>query len=57
MLIETKKKLKEDLINAELRAVTHFRKLNQIENIMRRAEVSKEMYYDTLQKIKEVIVG
>ena len=55
--METKKKLKEDLMNAELRAVTHFRKLNQIENIMRRAEISKEMYYDTLQKIKEVIVG
>lgn len=53
----TKRKLKEDLMNAELRAVTHFRKLNQIENIMRRAEISKEMYCDTVQKIKEVIVG
>ena len=31
---ETKKELRAELENAEQRAVTHFRKLNQIESIM-----------------------
>lgn len=50
--METKKKLKEELMNAELRAVTHFRKLQNIERIVRESETSKELYADTVRKIK-----
>lgn len=55
MLIETKKQLRKEAENAELRAVTHFQKLNKIEQILKQAEYKKEMYYDTVQKIKKVI--
>lgn len=55
MLIETKKQLRQEAENAELRAVTHFQKLNKIEQILKQAEYKKEMYYDTVQKIKKVI--
>ena len=50
--METKKQLKEGWENAELRAVTHFRKLNEIENILKRADRTHEMYYETVDKIK-----
>ena len=53
--METKKQLREGLENAELRAVTHFRKLNEIENILKRADSTHEMYYETVDKIKRVI--
>lgn len=53
--METKKKLREGWKNAELRAVTHFRRLNEIENILKRADRTHEMYYETVDKIKRVI--
>ena len=55
MLIETKKQLRQEAENAELRAVTHFQKLNKIEQILKQADYKKEMYYDTVQKKKKII--
>lgn len=34
-MIETKKQLRQEAENAELRAVTHFQKLNKIEQILK----------------------
>lgn len=53
--METKKQLREEAENAELRAVTHFQKLNKIEQILKNADISHEMYYETVEKIKKVI--
>lgn len=47
----------EELENAELRAVTHFRKLIKIEDILRKAEEEKTPAVIVLDKINEVIVG
>lgn len=55
--METKKKLKEQANNAEQRAVVHFRKLQEIENILGRAEINKTPSVIVVDKIKEVIVG
>ena len=55
MFFETKKELKEQLEEAETRAVIHFNKVNKIENILRNSEVVKENYFETLDKIKRVI--
>lgn len=55
--METKKKLKEKAENAEQRAVVHFRKLQEIENILGRAEINKTPSVIVVDKIKEVIVG
>lgn len=55
--IETKKDLRNQLEEAETRAVTHFNKVNKIENILKKSEETKENYFITLNKIKEVIVG
>ena len=55
--IETKKDLRNQLEEAETRAVTHFNKVNKIENILKKSEETKEDYFITLNKIKEVIVG
>lgn len=52
---ETKKELKRDAVLAEERAVTYFRKVNQIEIILKNADKNHEMYYETLYKIKRVI--
>lgn len=52
---ETKKELRAERENAEMRALTHFQKLNQIEVILKNADFKKEMYYVTLDKIKRVI--
>lgn len=52
---ETKKELKKEAELAEERAVIHFRKLNQIEIILKNADRNQEMYYETLYKIKRVI--
>lgn len=52
---ETKKELKREAVLAEERAVTHFRKVNQIEIILKNADKNHEMYYETLYKIKRVI--
>ena len=51
----TKKELKKDAELAEERATIHFRKLNQIEMILKNADKNHEMYYETLYKIKRVI--
>lgn len=50
-------KLKKELNNAELRAVTHFRKLNKIENILLQAEQDKTSAVIVTDKIREVIVS
>lgn len=55
--METKKKLKEKANNAEQRAVVHFRKLQEIEQIIEIAEMNKTPSVIVLDKIKEVIVG
>lgn len=55
--IETKKDLRNQLEEAETRAITHFSKVNKIENILKIAEITKENCFVTLNKIKEVIVG
>ena len=43
--------------NAELRAITHFRKLQSIERIINTSEATKEPAVFIVDKIKEVIVG
>ena len=50
-------KLKKELNNAELRAVTHFRKLNKIENILLQAEQDKTPAVIVTDTIREVIVS
>lgn len=55
MRFETKKELKKDAELAEERATIHFRKVNQIELILKNADRTHEMYYETIDKIKRVI--
>lgn len=55
MIFESKKELRKELENAELRAVTHFRKLNQIETIIKNGEEKKETCFEMIKKIKDVI--
>lgn len=55
--IETKKDLRNQLIEAETRAVRNFNKVSKIENILKTADITKENYFITLNKIKEVIVS
>ena len=55
MIFETKKDLRNQLEEAETRAVIHFTKLNKIENILKQSEMTKENYFETLDKIKRVI--
>jgi len=55
--METKRMLKENLNNAEQRALTHFRKLQQIENILRVEKNKKTPAVFIVEKIEEVIVG
>lgn len=54
------KELEEDCNNAELRAVTHFRKVNTIENLIKE-EQKKPIYnrnnFTLVSKIKEVITS
>lgn len=54
---ETKKDLRNQRDNAEKRALTHFRKLNKIENIIKNEEAKKTPAVFIVDKIKEVIVG
>ena len=52
------KELEEDCNNAELRAVTHFRKVNEIENLIKEEEkkpIYKRNNFVLERKIKEVI--
>ncbi|MBS5854023.1 MAG: hypothetical protein KIC56_02185 [Clostridium sp.] len=52
------KELEENNLNAELRAVTHFRKINKVENLIKE-EQRKPLYernnFKLVSKIKEVI--
>lgn len=52
------KELEENNLNAELRAVTHFRKINEVENLIKE-EQRKTLYernnFKLVRKIKEVI--
>ncbi len=54
------KELEEDCNNAELRAVTHFRKINTVENLIKE-EQKKPIYnrnnFTLVSKIKEVITS
>lgn len=52
---ETKKELRAELENAEQRAVIHFRKLNQIESIIRIEEIKKTPSVHIVEKIKKDI--
>lgn len=52
-----KRELKQQAENAEKRALTHFRKLQAIENIIRQEEENKTPAVFIVDKIKEVIVG
>lgn len=54
-MFETRKKLKEECLNAEQRALEHFRKLHSIENIILKAEKEKTPAVFVVDKIKEVI--
>ena len=49
------KKIKEQARNAELRALTHFRKLQQIEHIIKTEEANKTPAVFIVDKIKEII--
>ena len=53
--MKTRKQLKEESVNAEQRALEHFRKLQNIENIVLRAEIDKTPAVFIVEKIKEVI--
>lgn len=55
--METKKKLKEKANNTKQKTIIHFRKLQEIENILGRAEINKTPSVIVVDKIKEVIVG
>lgn len=54
------KKLEEERNNSELRAVTHFRKINEVENLIKEEE-KKPIYrrnnFVLERKIKEVITS
>ena len=48
-------KVEDERHNAELRALTHFRKLFKIEQIIKESDDKKENHFITIDKIKEVI--
>lgn len=54
-MLKSKKELIKERENAELRAVTHFRKLFEIEQILKKAEMDKTPSVLVVDKIKEVI--
>ena len=55
MMFKTRKVLKEEISNAEARALAHFKKIFQIEQIIKKSDESKEIYAITIEKIKKVI--
>lgn len=55
-MYHTKKSLKKEINNAEERALAHFKKLFQIEQIIKQSDESKEIYAITIEKIKKVIL-
>ena len=48
---------KKERYGAEERALTHFRKLNNIEYILKNSDKKKENYFITVDKIKRVITS
>lgn len=48
---------RKERYNAEERALIHFRKLNDIEYILKNSDNKKENYFITLDKIKRVITS
>ena len=52
MFGETKKKLREERDNAELRAITHFMTVRHIEAIINDADQNNEVYAITMDKIR-----
>ena len=53
--MKTKKQLREESRNAEQRALTHFRKLQLIEDIIAKAEIQKTPSVFIVDQIKNVI--
>jgi hypothetical protein len=53
--METKKKLREERINAEERALTHYRKLNKIEKILMIGRAERTPAVFIVDQINEVI--
>lgn len=49
------RKVRKERDNAETRAVTHFKKLNKIENILKNSDKTQENFFITIDKIKRVI--
>lgn len=56
-MFETKKQVKERATLAEAREVTHFRKLNRIENILKISEKEKTPAVFIVDQIKKVLVS
>ena len=54
-MFKTKKILKKERDNAENRALMHFKKLYQIEQILKQSDKNKELYVITIEKIKKII--
>ena len=52
MLIETKKKLREERDNAEQRALIHFMTVRHIKAIINYADQNNEVYAITMDKIR-----
>ena len=51
------RRLEKERDDAEDRALTHFRKLNNIEYILKNSDKKKENYFITVDKIKRVITS
>lgn len=54
-MFKSRKKLKKQVNDAEIRALTHFKKLFQIQQIIKEADEKKELYVTTIKKIKKVL--
>lgn len=54
-LFKSKKELKKQINDAEYRALTHFKKIFQIQQIIKEADKNKELYVITIDKIKKII--
>ncbi len=51
--METKRELRQQLMESELRASRHFIKLRNIEEIIENSDRTKELYAETIHKIKK----
>ena len=51
--METKRELREQLMESELRACKHFNKIRNIERIIENSDRTKELYAETIYKIKK----